>query len=861
MEIKIPALSLVVLVGASGSGKSTFAGKHFKPTEVLSSDFFRGLVSDVENDQEATKDAFDALHFIAGKRLSNGKLTVIDATNIQSEARRPLLALADTHNVLPIAIVLNLPEAVCREQSRKNPLRNISPRVIGKHCHEVRRSLKQLKREGFRHINVLSSQEELSEVTITRAPLWNDLRQETGPFDIIGDVHGCFDELCALLEKLGYEVSVQKTDSEPPQFKVLAPEGRKTVFLGDLVDRGPNTPDVLRLVMSMVEAGTALCVPGNHDIRLVRKLRGKNIKITHGLAESIDQLEKEGDDFSLKATEFLDGLISHYVLDDGKLVVAHAGLKEHMQGRASKRVREFALFGEVTGEVDEFDLPIRNDWAREYRGKAMVVYGHTPVPEPLCVNRTINIDTGCVFGEKLTALKYPERELVSVLANKAYAQPARPIASGDDTSRADERRDDDMLNLEDVLGRRHIQTRLKNTVIIRKENALAALEVMSRYAVDPKWLIYLPPTMSPTETSKEAGHLEHPSQAFAYFKKHGISQVLCEEKHMGSRAVLIVCRDENAAAKRFGSVGTAGGICYTRTGRPFFGRNELEAELILRVRTTLEVSGFFKDFNTDWVCLDCELMPWSLKAQELIREQYAAVGAASKAALAQAVFALESASGNQIDVEDLLAKFRDRQSVTRLFTDVYRRYCWPVESVADIKIAPFHLLATEGAVHTNKDHPWHMEAILTLCQADRNKHNGAAILYPTSYRSIDLNNEESIEEGINWWKALTDSGGEGMVVKPLSFIPRGHGGAVQPAIKCRGREYLRLIYGPEYTVPEHLERLRERGLSSKRSLALKEFALGIEALERFVRAEPLYRVHECVFGVLALESEPVDPRL
>ena len=207
------------------------------------------------------------------------------------------------------------------------------------------------------------------------------------------------------------------------------PEGRKVVFLGDLVDRGPKIPEVLGLAMNMIEAGTALCVPGNHDIKLMRKLRGKDVQITHGLADSLEQLEKEPPEFRTRVSEFIDALVSHYVLDDGKLVVAHAGMKEEMQGRGSGKVRDFALYGETTGETDEFGLPVRYNWAAEYRGKAMVVYGHTPVPHPDWLNRTINIDTGCVFGGKLTALRYPEKELVSVAAQATYAQPVRPLVA------------------------------------------------------------------------------------------------------------------------------------------------------------------------------------------------------------------------------------------------------------------------------------------------------------------------------------------------------------------------------------------------------------------------------------------------
>ncbi len=853
MKITIPELSLVVLVGASGSGKSTFARGHFRSTEVLSSDYCRGLVSDDENNQAATKDAFEVLRFIAAKRLAAGNLTVVDATNVQPEARKPLVALAHEYHVLPIAIVLNVPERVCQERNATREDRNFGSHVVRQQTQQLRRSLGALRREGFRHVFVLK-EDEIESVEVERQPLWNNLKHERGAFDIIGDVHGCFDELCELLAKLGYVVERDYNGD----FNVTTPDGRRAIFLGDLVDRGNNSPDVLRLVMSMRASGAGWCVPGNHDMKLMKKLSGKNVQLTHGLAETLAQLENESPEFVERVRVFLDSLVSHYVMDDGKLVVAHAGLKEKLQGRGSGRVRDFCLYGETTGETDEYGLPVRYDWAAEYRGKAMVVYGHTPVPEAEWLNNTINIDTGCVFGGRLTALRYPERELVSVQAREVYYEPAKPFLPVPDERLNAQQQFDDVLDLEDVTGKRIIETRLARTVTIREQNATAALEVMSRFAANPKWLAYLPPTMSPSETTKEAGLLEHPREAFAYFLREGIGQVVCEEKHMGSRAVVVVCRDVDVARKRFGITEDENGIVYTRTGRRFFDDVRLEAALLERVNNAFAKSGLWDELQTDWAILDCELMPWSAKAQELLRAQYAAVGCASRVAFDETVQSLRLASARTPEAGDLLERFTNRAENARLYTDAYRRYCWTVASLDDLRLAPFHLLATEGATHFDKNHLWHIEHIKRLCDATD---ADDVLLMPTNFITVNTTDAESQAHGIAWWESLTGKGGEGMVVKPLEFIARGGRGIVQPAIKCRGREYLRIIYGAEYTAPENLERLRARGLSTKRSLAFREFALGVEGLERFVRREPLRRVHECVFGVLALESEPVDPRL
>jgi protein phosphatase len=669
--LTLPELSFVVLIGASGSGKSSFAHKHFRATEVLSSDFCRGLVSDNENDQSVTNEAFEILHFIAAKRLAAGRLTVVDATNAQPESRKPLVGLARQYHMLPVAIVFNLPEKLCQERNRGRADRDFGPHVIRQQTQQIRRSLRNLKYEGFRNIYILNSVEEIDSAIVERQPLWNNLKHLHGPFDIIGDVHGCFHELTELFRQLGYAIA--EIDDV---YRVQPPAGRQTIFLGDLVDRGPNIPAVLKLVMGMVADGTALCVPGNHDLKLVRKLKGKQVQITHGLAESLRQLENEPPEFSTQVMIFLDGLVSHYVLDDGKLVVAHAGMKEEMQGRGSGKVRDFALYGETTGETDDFGLPIRYNWAAEYRGRAMVVFGHTPIPEPEWLNRTINIDTGCVFGGQLTALRYPEKELVKVPAAHTYTEPARPFLTPEaQAPLTAQQQYDDLLDIEEVLGKRIVATRLHHNITIREENAVAALEVMSRFTANPKWLIYLPPTMSPSETTQQSGLLEHPTEAFAYYLHEGVSKVVCEEKHMGSRAVVIVCRNEETARERFGVVGEGSGICFTRTGRRFFNDEMLEREFLTRVRSGVDESGLWDELKTDWLCLDCELMPWSVKAIELVRNQYAAVGVSSRAALAEAVYILEQAVNRDDTVQPLLDRYKERTTMASQYVEAYRRYC------------------------------------------------------------------------------------------------------------------------------------------------------------------------------------------
>jgi protein phosphatase len=806
-------------------------------------------VSDDENDQAAAAEAFAVLQFIASRRLAQPRFTVIDATSVQREARKPLVELAKRHDLFPVAIVLDPPEALCQERNRSRPDRQFGSHVVRRQRADLRRSIKGLQREGFRSVWVLRTPEEVAEVEVIRAPLWTDRRAERGPFDIIGDVHGCHDELVELLRALDYTLPEDGETAIPP-------EGRRAVFVGDYGDRGPATPAVLKLVMSMAAAGTAICLPGNHDVKLARKLKGRNVQITHGLAETLEQLDAEPEELRTQTQEFLDGLVSHAVLDDGNLVVAHAGMKEAYQGRSSRRVRDFALYGETTGETDEFGLPVRGQWASDYRGSASVVYGHTPVSESEWVNNTINIDTGCVFGGRLTALRWPERELVSVPARRLYYEPVKPLLAPEDApsmSQAD--RSPLLLDVEDVAGKRIIQTRLTRTITVREENAAAALEVMSRFAMDPRWLVYLPPTMAPTATSMRPDLLEHPESAFAEYRSEGVPLVICEEKHMGSRAIVVVCRDADVAEARFGVDGGETGAIYTRTGRPFLdSRVDTEAALS-RVREAAHAADLWSELRTDWLVLDCELMPWSAKAMELIRRQYAAVGAAAHAGLAATVATLETTQARGVDVGPLRERQLHRVEHIERYVEAYRRYVWLVNGVSDLRLAPFHVLAAESGVFADRDHAWHLERCDRLVAAD------PGWLKQTARITVDVTNPEDEARGVAWWEQLTADGGEGMVVKPMSFVAQGRKGIVQPGIKCRGPEYLRIIYGPEYLDPTQIERLRSRGLGRKRSLAVREFGLGIEALDRLVRREPLYRVHECVFAVLAMESEPVDPRL
>ncbi|MFV0372814.1 polynucleotide kinase-phosphatase [Microbacterium sp.] len=836
--LDIPELSLVVLMGASGSGKSTFARQHFGPYETLSSDAFRGLVSNDESDQSSTAAAFDALQYVASKRLEAGLLTVIDATSVQPDARRRLVELARAHDVLPVAIVFDLPESVSVARNAARTDRDIPAGVVKRQSDQLRRSMRHLTKEGFRKVHVLRTLDDVAAASITRTRLLNDRSDEYGPFDAIGDVHGCRAELEALLARLGYEIT--RDDQGRPN-DARHPEGRRAIFLGDLVDRGPDVVGVLRLAMGMVGSGNALAIPGNHEAKLVRALRGAKVTVSHGLEETLAQLAGESAEFREQVAAFCYDLVSHLVLDDGKLVVAHAGLKQQYHGRASGRVRAFALYGETTGESDEFGLPIRYPWAQDYRGKAVVLYGHTPVPTVEWINNTACLDTGCVFGGALSAMRYPEREVVSVPAERVWCEPVRPLGSVAPV------RADGVLDLSDVQGKLIIETSLHGRVGIKEAQSAGGLETMSRWAADPRWLIYLPPTMSPPQASERERYLEHPDEAFAYFRGQGVTELICEEKHMGSRAMVLLVRDP----ARFGASDNWRGAILSRTGRPFF-EPEAEARMLDALDKAVAWAGVWDEIGGDWVLLDGEMLPWSIKTGDLIRSHYASVGAAGVTATAAATSVLSRAAASGLDVGSLARRARARADNVERFRGVYRRY---VGDPGEARFAPFQVLASGNATFESRDHGWHLAIADRLVSAD------PKVLTPTGRLRVDLGDPVSVDASVAWWERLTEAGGEGMVVKPFANLTRSGKGLVQPGIKVRGREYLRLIYGPDYTDTGSLTRLRDRDTGHKRSLAAREYALGIEALRRFTAGEPLWRVHEAVFGVLALESEPIDPRL
>jgi protein phosphatase len=395
MTISFSEFALVVLAGPNERARAAFARRHFRTAERVSLSRCLRHTGDAEA-------AFTLLEQLVSRRLQRRTLVVVDAPNITQAERGRWLRLARRFYAEP---VLLLPGVTSR-----TPLPDE----------------RTLRLEGF-HTVARFSPQAVKTGLVQRLPLPNDRRDLAGPFDIVGDIHGCFDELAALMDKLGYSVA-----ETPDGFDVTPPPGRTLVFVGDLVDRGPRVPDVLRLAMGMSAAGTALVVPGNHDDKLMRALMGRKVQVTPGVAVSLDQLSRETPAFREAVVSYLHGLVSHYLLDEGRLAVAHAGIREYMLGRWPQAARSFTLYGETSGEMDAFGLPVRLNWMAKYAGAALVVYGHTPVAEPVRIGNTLNIDTGCVFGGALTAFRYPEMTFESVSAREVYSRSNRPFMRAED---------------------------------------------------------------------------------------------------------------------------------------------------------------------------------------------------------------------------------------------------------------------------------------------------------------------------------------------------------------------------------------------------------------------------------------------
>ncbi|MGM9949122.1 MAG: polynucleotide kinase-phosphatase [Lysinibacillus sp.] len=859
MQLYLPQGAIVLCIGPSNSGKSTLLEKLMSEqqllrSEVVGSDAYRELVSDIEyidfskvpredqdvlyeDYQQISAEAFHVLQEVVTSRAKLNKVTFIDATHLRNVERTKYIGIAKKQHVPIIALVFDVPkdELLKRDEQRLQPR---GKKRLEQQMRTFHYELRNIKKEPYSKLYMWRGEE----MTIIRQPSPHLLDLGAG-FDIIGDIHGCFDEMMALIHKLDYEKQGEL---------YIHPQGRRLLSVGDIMSRGPKSMETMLFWLRQVEAGESFMVDSNHGWKIARWLQGQKVTLQHGDEHVAQEFEEYENTYGKEAAEtlkkrFANMLLtspSHYILTRNnirKVVVVHAGISDRYIGKDSKRIRDFCRYGEVQG-MDANGKPLRGDWFMDHKTSELIVWGHEPKPKPFKANRTINIDQGVVFGGQLTAFRYPEENFVAVDAQHNYTGDVdNPLTAAKDKRFAPP------LAAHYVNGFT-VHTATGEEVTIPKEKALAAMDTFSHYTLPPEQVLYIPPTMSPTpQTSASADYLEHPAEAFAYYRKHGVTQMIAEKKHMGSRAVIFIAKDEKVTKQLLNT--DALGVITTRTGRAFFEGN-LQQAVLKAIHRELIEKNYFERFQTDYVLMDAEILPWNLKAHGLIDTQYANV---AEQALMDRQFLLNKLQATaHVDVSNWVEEYTHKVKNAARFDAVYQNYCWPTNNLNGIQIAPFHILAHSQSTHFDKPHTWHMEMNALLAE-------NSTLFLATEYRLIETEQQE--EEVINWWQDMTELGHEGIVIKPLNFIERRKGKLLQPAVKVRGREYLRIIYGMDYTDEAQLKALKKRNPSRKMRNALQEFILGMEGLERFVQQESSARVHECALATLALESEPVDPRL
>ncbi|WP_059173540.1 polynucleotide kinase-phosphatase [Bacillus sp. FJAT-27445] len=863
MKLIVPHSGIVLLIGPSNSGKSTLLQqwideKSIKASEVVSSDEFRILVSDTEfidwrdrpkNEADSlfdeynniSREAFAMMDSLIEARCRLNKLTFIDATNLQPDDRQRYITLAKKHHVPILAVILDIPEKVLfeRDEKRNNPR---GKRRIKQQYQVFNKQKRFIKKEGYTAVYTIKETDE-AELIRRSNPLFIDVG---AGIDVIGDIHGCYEEMLELLHNLGYEQNSEGL--------YIHPEGRKFLSIGDVMSRGPESLKTMLFFVRHAEQGLSLMIDSNHGWKIARWLEGRKVSLGHGDEKVAQEIEDYEAQYGPERANELKGMLkdfllkapSHYVVTKNgvpMLVCAHAGIKDEFIGKQSREVSDFCRYGDTAG-FNEDGKPIRKDWFVHHKSSVTIIWGHDPKPQPLIVNNTINIDQGAVFGGRLTAYRYPEEKFFFVKAKRDYSgMPDNPLLEW-------ERNRFNPPNIGKFINGYSVITEELDEVRVYEDIVKPAIDTVSHYTVPIEQLIYIPPTMSPTPVpSSLENYLEHPEEAIGYYRNHGITRLVAEKKHMGSRGILFLFKDEESALKYTG-MKTLGTI-YTRTGRRFFDR-ETEAEIVRNLNNDLCATGYFTKYETDFVLLDAEIMPWNLKAKELIQNQYAHVAEAALLDRKTLAEKLAAATVSNTAVEPWLEEYRLKLANATAFKEVFQHYCWDVDTIKKIRIAPFHVLAHSTQAFFDRPHTWHMEMNRVFAEL-------SDLFVETEFKIID--DEASEAEAIQWWTEMTEAGNEGIVIKPESFVPKADGKLIQPAIKVRGRKYLGIIYGMDYLLPANLERLKKRTTGKKQKLALKEFALGLEGIKRFVAGESIERVHECVLATLAMESDPVDPRL
>ncbi|MNB99974.1 Bis(5'-nucleosyl)-tetraphosphatase PrpE [asymmetrical] [compost metagenome] len=883
MEMKFRSNEIIVLAGPNSTGKTTFAKTRFATHGgVLSSDDFRMMISDMNwvftdqtvknNDKDQgrfdkvdkaefkqlSEEAFNMLRQTLNTRAKLNRLTVIDATNINMDDIKSYSAIARKNNV-PISIVFfNLPIEKTLEFNESN-INNNSDKKI-KNQYRVMKDMIKNKRKlndvGISSIyEITTSNFNEIKIKIEEQKLYITIGNG---LDVMGDGHGLLESRINLIEKAGYikdEAGIYRH-----------PEGRKLVYLNDETGKASQPlenveygqyPSIAMAVMMMkhVKANAAYAVDSNHNYKLWRYLEGRNVKMLHGDEIVVEEFTKFEEEYGKEKTEelkqelriFLKSLPSHLVVLDRciqRAVIVHAGIEDDMIGKDSMGVRDFCRFGPTNGEKED-GTPNRLDWTQNHKNGMLIIWGHDPQIIPSVKKDTINIDQGGFCGHYLTMLRYPEMEIVQEKVDKSYVKDDENPIMKKMANRFD------APEIEKYLSDFEVTTK-HGKVDVWHQYAQEAIENISTRTVPIEELIYVAPTMSPTpKTSKLDEYLEHPNEAFEYYSNKGTKKVIVQKKHMGSRALVTLFKNKSIGKVYFGKE-TLGTIA-SRNNIRFFD-SEQETKIVEQL--VFDLKDYFEEQNTTMIVMDCEILPWNLKASGLIKNQYGLTATSAVYSRQEHLKTLHQFHQNRdIDVALEIDKATEDVNNALAFQKAFSNYCWDTEGLTGVQIAPFHILAFSEKSNFDMNHEWHMEQSIRMAKL-------SSLVISTPYMIINLDNENEIKEATDWWIENTNEGHEGFVVKPIDFIAKDEfGNLIQPAIKVRGKEYLRIIYGMDYLEPYNLIRLKKRSAGKKMEHAIKQFMLSIESVERFVAKEQVDRIHECIVASLSIDSDYVDPRL
>lgn len=829
MTFSFPQFGALAILAPSAFPVADWARRHFPAHELLDPADCQALLGTTE--PHPSTDAYTLAAQAFEMRVKAGRATVFLRAPLEQTARNFLRSASRKANAKLYYLSIDLPEA---------DLRTLVPaydrEAWAREAAQIAQNLLFLDKEGIAGHLSITRIADLEALEFSRPPLPCDRRSLSGPFDLIGSVHGCLAELRALLGELGYV-------SDPATQLPRHPKGRIPVFLGDDGAQGPHGLACLQLIQAMCDAGLAYAVIGNQDRRLLEVLRESPEADPDALAPWWAAASPEDRQAILAWTAQVP---SHLVLDGGRLVAVHGGIRPDMIGRDTPPITAFCTYGSTPGEHALVQSRALADWAAELPEGVTVVFSHQPVVDVQDAGSHVAIDTACLYGGRLSAFRYPERSVVSVPAAKAYAPAEWPEATVQET-KAKSELDRWELPVSLLNGEFLVQTAAGYSFSVTNTQFAATVELLQMETVSPRWLIYLPPSMSPPQPATEPGHLEHPHEAFSYYEKKGQTHVVVQEKCAGRRAVVVICRDAAAARKHFGAQDDRIGVVYSRYGRPLLTDPADERELLSQLQAGAEAAGLWEALKTDWLCLEGQLSGAQFQPGQ--SEEQARIAAGVAAAWPTTLNMLQGTKATDPDFLALRARMQARGALVERLAGL----CAAEARATTWFFTPYHLLAAQSGTFFHQPHAWHTAQLSAFSQG-----------HPTRVRALrsevlDLQDHDHRRSLVAWWQELSEAGAPGIIVKPVTLELFVNHEYLQPAMKVRGREALRMVYGPFYTEHDLLAHHRTRSLKERRELVIRHFVLGKEALTRFVAGQPHAEVLQIITTHLAISTMDGNP--